>query len=414
MHVCRCLGLATYMKSGLGMSDQGAPDAAQGAGTSSVDPGAAGFKSSLSNTPAEWAKRARNLAANSMFHLVVQCYRQAGDAVRAAAYEAVQQLKVGIQGQSGGGGCLCWCCASLASLPSMRQHLIRMQASSPRCTHHVSSLWVESGWRFACQTIHLANLCMCVVGAGGLQEVSAAPGTATEARGTSKPSSRKHISQMSKAERQEVLAPIAHQLLACAIQGGLGHAGAAAAAASLLGPASGSSSKPLIEPLDVPGAVAPPLTPAEQTSWLKLAAQVLQKAGWPLEAGRVLLVMGPEHVPAARRVLSTVPKAEAARLYEQMVRAELLGAAAGDNRTTSGSSSTDASNTNAVPGGNIAPLQLQGSFMAAAAALKEAFCLYRDGGEPAECWRLLQEYQPLRDVLPPDDQDRALLVSDPS
>jgi hypothetical protein len=152
--------------------------------------------------------------------------------------------------------------------------------------------------------------------------------------------------------------------------------------------------------------VAPPLTPAEQTGWLKLAAQVLQKAGWPLEAGRVLLVMGPEHVPAARRVMSTVPKAEAARLYENMVRAELLGSAAADNTTASGSGS---SSTNS---GEIRPLQLQGSFMAAAAALKEAFCLYRDGGEPGECWRLLQEYQPLQDVLPPDDQDRALLVGD--
>jgi hypothetical protein len=107
MAVCRCLGLATYMKSGLGMSDPGAPTAAEGASSSSGDPAAGGFKSSLSNTPAEWAKRAKNLTNSGMFHLVVQCYRQAGDAVRAAAFEAVQQVKVPSQGEVERGPCAC-------------------------------------------------------------------------------------------------------------------------------------------------------------------------------------------------------------------------------------------------------------------------------------------------------------------
>jgi ATP-dependent exoDNAse (exonuclease V) beta subunit len=107
----RRLGLAIHVRSvtsGMAAADQQSPDpqisssAAAAAGGSGgrqhqqhqpLD-GARAFRGSLSNTPQEWAKRAGNLVEMQMFKLAAQCYGCAGDALRAAAYGAYQQLQV--------------------------------------------------------------------------------------------------------------------------------------------------------------------------------------------------------------------------------------------------------------------------------------------------------------------------------
>jgi hypothetical protein len=45
----------------------------------------------------------------------------------------------------------------------------------------------------------------------------------------------------------------------------------------------------------VGGAVAPPVTPQEQTMWLRLTVNAFRQAGWQLEAGRLLLSFGPDY-----------------------------------------------------------------------------------------------------------------------
>lgn len=46
---------------------------------------------------------------------------------------------------------------------------------------------------------------------------------------------------------------------------------------------------------EVEGAVAPPVTPAEQARWLEMAAKALMQTGNLLEAARVLLGFGPDY-----------------------------------------------------------------------------------------------------------------------
>jgi hypothetical protein len=48
----------------------------------------------MSNSPVEWAKRARNLADQKLFQYAAQCYGCAGDVMRAAAYGAMHLLHV--------------------------------------------------------------------------------------------------------------------------------------------------------------------------------------------------------------------------------------------------------------------------------------------------------------------------------
>lgn len=52
------------------------------------------FRGSMSNSPVEWVKRARNLAEMKLFQLAAQCYGCAGDVMRAAAYGGMHLLHV--------------------------------------------------------------------------------------------------------------------------------------------------------------------------------------------------------------------------------------------------------------------------------------------------------------------------------
>lgn len=62
------------------------------------------FRGSMSNSPVEWAKRARNLVEMMLFQLAAQCYGCAGDVMRAAAYGAWHLLHVsGMLGPGCGG-----------------------------------------------------------------------------------------------------------------------------------------------------------------------------------------------------------------------------------------------------------------------------------------------------------------------
>lgn len=87
----RRLGLATHVASVTGGLVE--PGRGQAAGQT---PEVGLMRGSMSNTPPEWAKRARNLVEMKLFKLAAQCYGCAGDVLRAAAYGAMQQLLVSV------------------------------------------------------------------------------------------------------------------------------------------------------------------------------------------------------------------------------------------------------------------------------------------------------------------------------
>lgn len=80
--MCRLATHVTSVTKALGVDEAAAAD------------GKPAFRGSMSNSPVEWAKRARNLADQKLFHYAAQCYGCAGDTMRAAAYGAMQLLHV--------------------------------------------------------------------------------------------------------------------------------------------------------------------------------------------------------------------------------------------------------------------------------------------------------------------------------
>ena len=189
----------------------------------------------------------------------------------------------------------------------------------------------------------------------------------------------------------------------------------------------------VIPELHVEGAVAPPLTPNEQLRWLRLAARAFQRADWKLQAGQVLLGLGPECWGQAKKLLrSSGDQAAVAAMFEEVARQELgLGTrrrseqggfgGSGDGRsgTTAGAGSwedaADAAAAGEVAGGKavggLMPFGMAGgSFLSASRLLREAFNQYAAAHKFEECWRMLQSYEGLRPLLPRKGVDDIILV----
>jgi len=185
----------------------------------------------------------------------------------------------------------------------------------------------------------------------------------------------------------------------------------------------------------VEGHVAPPLAPMEQLAWLKLAANAFKAAGWILEAGQLLLGLGPEldggkWLAIARKLLkSASDKSAVAHMYEQAARQELgLGRMAHPGAKTSsdarsageGASASQPvqhnladDDQNAAAKATAAAVGLggmHGSFLTASKLLREALSVYQADKKWADCWRLVSGYEGLRQTLKKEQCDTIALV----
>jgi hypothetical protein len=305
------------------------------------------------------------------------------------------------------------------------------------------------------------------------QEASGAAGTTTSttsapaaAAGRTKPPTRSTAAaDVSKAKEQAVLVAAADALLTCAVigaltrnqqpllmppaaaaavaggksEGGVDATAAATTAATLNGMPTAARAAlaaavraGVIPELHVEGAVAPPLTPNEQLRWLRLAARAFQRADWKLQAGQVLLGLGPESWGQAKKLLkSSGDQAAVAAMFEEVARQELgLGArrtsdqgstvATAAGSTTAGTWEDAADGAASTPsavgeagrlGGGLMPFgNAGGSFLSASRLLREAFSQYAAAHEYEECWRMLQSYEGLRPLLPRKGVDDIILV----
>lgn len=233
-----------------------------------------------------------------------------------------------------------------------------------------------------------------------------------------------------KLDRRSALLAAADVLLSCAVHGG-SMAGSADkrvvqdAHAAILTAAERCGLSVPEEP--VSGAVAPPIKPPEQSQWLKLAAHSLKLAGWRLQAGQLLLGLGPDadggnFWRAARKILREADdKAEVAKIYEQAARQELQLTTAGG--TSHGGSSADAPGSSTqgdkdaagamlveAAGAAVPKGLLGGSFLSASRLLHDAYKLHLALGRYGECRRLLMQYEGLKPLLKPREVDEFTLV----
>lgn len=130
---------------------------------------------------------------------------------------------------------------------------------------------------------------------------AAAPTSSTApARGSKASAARAAATNLTRAKRQATLLSAADVLLTCAVHGGALAAAqqsdtGAVSKASLAAISATAERAGLPVPSSaVEGVVAPPVTPAEQLMWLRLAANAFRQAGWQLEVGRLLLAFGPD------------------------------------------------------------------------------------------------------------------------
>jgi hypothetical protein len=147
------------------------------------------------------------------------------------------------------------------------------------------------------------------IGPSSTNQATAAPKAAGK---SSAARSAAAAANLSLSKRREVLLSAADVLLTCAVTGGMMSAlrtpahhtrsagvqadSDSAAAAHLAAIAAAAKRANLPEAShDVEGAVAPPVTPQEQTMWLRLTVNAFRQAGWQLEAGQLLLSFGPDY-----------------------------------------------------------------------------------------------------------------------
>jgi hypothetical protein len=161
----------------------------------------------------------------------------------------------------------------------------------------------------------------------------------------------------------------------------------------------------------VPGAIAPPMRPDEARRWLHLAANAFKAAGWALEAGQLLLSMGPErdggrYYDAAKRLLHAVAdKAAVAQVYERAGLQQMglsSGGSAGAAQGGTAAESWDAATPAAGSGSS--------GFLSASKLLHDALRLYVTAGCVDDAWRLLQQHEGLTRLLRDKEVDDIALV----
>lgn len=222
-------------------------------------------------------------------------------------------------------------------------------------------------------------------------------------------------------DRQAALLSAADVLLTCAIAGGNmaadGSDASSAAAHSAIITACERCS--LAVPCDpVAGAIAPPIKPDEARRWLQLSANAFKAAGWTLEAGRLLLSMGPDldagrYWALARRLLHSVQdKASVALVYEHAARQELgLQARISSSGEAAGADAGDQGDADDGAGAKaVVPKGLGGSFMTTSKLLLEALRLYLRSGWYGDCTRMLEAYEGLKPLLKRKEVDEITLV----
>lgn len=169
----------------------------------------------------------------------------------------------------------------------------------------------------------------------------------------------------------------------------------------------------------VPGAVAPPMKPKEAVHWIRLAANAFKTAGWKLEAGWLLLGMGPDAGEGsfwrqARKWLHECPdKAAVAAVYEQAARQELWLEDSSGDKEDAGTAMLEAgteAEAEAEGGGAVVPKGFGGGFLSASRLLHDALKLQLQEKRFDECRRLLAEYEGLQPLLRRKEVDEITLV----
>jgi len=167
----------------------------------------------------------------------------------------------------------------------------------------------------------------------------------------------------------------------------------------------------------VPGAVAPPMKSKEAVHWIRLAANAFKTAGWKLEAGRLLLGMGPDAGEGsfwrqARKWLQECPdKAAVAAVYEQAARQELRLEDSSGDKEGDGAAMLEAGTEAEADGvGAVVPKGFGGGFLSASRLLHDAFKLQLRLNHFDECRRLLAEYEGLQPLLRRKEVDEITLV----
>lgn len=235
-----------------------------------------------------------------------------------------------------------------------------------------------------------------------LQELytSTQEASSAAAAGTGKRGAAGSGSNISRLERKQALVAAADVLLTCAVEGGnmarsAAPQVAARTRAALLAAAERSGLSVPQEP--VAGAVAPPITLPEAVRWLQLSARAFKAAGWKLQAGQLLLGLGPNadngsYRRAAHRLLQECEeKKEVARIYEAVARQEMGLSASGDT-------GTDAEAVGSGSSLAVVPKGVSAGFAASSRLLLDAWRIHLSLADYDKCRQLWQQWPGLKSL----------------
>lgn len=247
----------------------------------------------------------------------------------------------------------------------------------------------------------LVPVCANAVGVGlPLQELYTSTQEASAAANTGKRGAAGSGSNINRLDRKEALVAAADVLLTCAVEGGnmarsAAPQVAARTRAALLAAAERSGLSVPQEP--VVGAVTPPITSPEAVRWLQLSARAFKAAGWKLQAGQLLLGLGPDadsgsYRRAARRLLQECEeKKEVARIYEAVARQEMGLSASGD-------AGTDAEAAGPVSSRAVVPKGVSAGFAASSRLLLDAWRIHLSLADYDKCRQLWQQWPGLKSL----------------
>jgi hypothetical protein len=233
----------------------------------------------------------------------------------------------------------------------------------------------------------------------------------------------------SPLDKKHTLLATADVLLTCAVQGGLMAGSAstqvAASASAKIQTAAARCGLPVPQE-SVAGAVAPPINDKEAVQWLKLSANALKAAGWKLQAGQLLLTMGPDldrgsFRRSARRLLmyECEDREAVAKVLEAVARQELgrdsgtdsnVEAVPGEAAAADADTDSDAEADADAAGSPVVPRGFSQGFLFASKLLLDAYKIHLAHRKYDKCRRMLQQYEGLESLLDKREVDEVTLV----